>query len=163
MSGISCGDLRFLENIIIAELRKHRDRIIAHKLRTNIIEMDMSKGVVDIVFDSQRVNPTPFKIKCPCEKFSQARWTSLIERAKRSKEQLVLVRAYIPGGISRKVLLRSYELTRVLENDWNGENKLEFPHRMSFTFACCGRPSEVRLEGSVGTWLKNGWSPMTND
>ena len=67
MSGISCGDLRFLENIIIAELRKHRDRIIAHKLRTNVIEMDMTKGAVDIVFDSQRVNPTPFKIKCPCD------------------------------------------------------------------------------------------------
>ena len=134
MSGISCGDLRFLGNIIIVELRKHRDRIIAHKLRTNI-EMDMSKGLVDIVFDSQRVNPTPFKIRCPCEKFSQARWTSLIGQVKRSKEQIFLVSAYISGGISRKVLLRdrmswdvSWRMTEIARTSWS-----------FFCIACCLR------------------------
>ncbi|KAL4081181.1 hypothetical protein J3A83DRAFT_159571 [Scleroderma citrinum] len=165
MSSISCGDLRFFESIIITELRRHRDRIVSHKLRTNVMELDFTRGVVDIVFDSQRVrtNPTPFKIKCPCENFSQDKWSLLVEQARRSKEQLILVRAYIPGGISRKILLRSYEMKRVLENDWESETKLEFPYRFSLTFTCCGRPSELRLEGTVGTWLKRGWSPVTEE
>ena len=73
MSGISFGESRFSESIIITELRKHQEHIISHELRTNfVIELDFTRGWVDIVFDSQRVrvNPTLLKIKCPCERFS---------------------------------------------------------------------------------------------
>ncbi|KAI6016217.1 hypothetical protein EDC04DRAFT_542494 [Pisolithus marmoratus] len=150
---IPCNDFGFFESIIIAELRKHRDRIIAHKLRVNVVEFDFTKGVTDVVFDTLRQDPKPFKILCPCEQFSHDRWESLLVKAKRSREQSILVRAYIPGGMSRKILLRGYELRRVLENDWKIENKLVFPHRLSLTFTCCGRPSETRLEGRSGKRL----------
>ncbi|KAI6113171.1 hypothetical protein EV401DRAFT_1984930 [Pisolithus croceorrhizus] len=151
---ISCSDFRFFESVIIAELRRHQDRIIAHKLKVNVVEFDFTKGVTDIVFDSLRLDPKLFKILCPCEQFSHDRWESLLVRAKRSQQQLVLVRAYIPGGMSRKILLRGYELRRVLNNDWRVENKLVFPHRLCLTFTCCGRPSDTRLEGKDGKCLR---------
>lgn len=150
----SCNDFRFFESVIIAELRKHQERIVAHKLKVNVVEFDFTKGVTDVVFDSLRLDPKPFKILCPCEQFSHDRWESLLVRARRSREQLVLVRAYIPGGMSRKILLRGYELRRVLKNDWSVENKLVFPHRLCLTFTCCGRPSDTRLEGTSGKCLR---------
>lgn len=154
MFTISCSDFRFFEGVIIAELRKHQDRIVAHKLKVNVVEFDFTKGVTDVVFDSLRLDPKPFKILCPCEQFSHDRWESLLVKARRSQEQLVLVRAFIPGGMSRKILLRGYELRRVLNNDWKVENKLIFPHRLCLTFTCCGRPSDTRLEGKNGKCLR---------
>ncbi|KIJ64621.1 hypothetical protein HYDPIDRAFT_112003 [Hydnomerulius pinastri MD-312] len=148
MATVQSKDIRFFDQIIISELRKHRARINTHRLKINVVELDFVGGNVDVIFDSRRVDPNPFGIKCSCERFAHARWVKIVERAKEAKDPVVLVRAYIPGGMSRKILLRVIPLGRVLgeENQdhlWVDETKLRLclPNHLNLIYTCCGQES----------------------
>ncbi|KAH7885451.1 hypothetical protein F5I97DRAFT_1390591 [Phlebopus sp. FC_14] len=146
MAGLRQKDIRFLDQVIIAELRKHTARINAHHLKTNVVEFNFVGQNVDTIFDSRRVKPAPFGIKCSCEKFAHEMWNRMIEKAKEAPEPLILARTYIPGGMSRKVLLRALPLRCVLEDVSRtyyreDKNSLTFPSHLSLAYTCCGRNS----------------------
>ncbi|KAF9240191.1 hypothetical protein BU15DRAFT_61528 [Melanogaster broomeanus] len=144
VSAVCTKDLRFLDQVIISELRKHRDRIREHDLKINVIELNFLGGSVGITFDSKRVDPNPFKLKCACEKFANARWNKMIGKARDATESLVLVRAFIPGGMSRKIILQAIPLKRILEGEHNHgyyrwADRIEPDINLIYT--CCGQES----------------------
>ncbi|KAG1728499.1 uncharacterized protein EDB91DRAFT_1161580 [Suillus paluster] len=118
MYGISHRDLKFLDCVIEDELKKHRARIANHGLKINIIEIDLTHGEPNITFDSRGINPSPFK-------------------ALMTDEPFILVRVFIPGGISRKAVLRAIPLFQVL-----GHPVRQSRVYATYVYTCCGRPGQ---------------------
>ncbi|KAF9222928.1 hypothetical protein BS17DRAFT_782831 [Gyrodon lividus] len=146
MSSVKSKDLRFLDQIFISELRKYPMRINTRSPKINVVELNFVGGFVNISFDSNRANPNPFGIKCPCEKFANARWKKEIEKAKAAKEPLVLVRAFIPGGMSRKIVLQAIPLRRILgkEDHRRGDRVESASNHLNLIYTCCGQESLKR-------------------
>jgi len=135
MQGISNRDLKFLDRVIEDELLKHRPRIAAHGLKINVIELDLTNGEPNITFDC--VQSSPFKLLCLCEHYMDEKWKSMRQHAIRTDEPFVLVRVFIPGGISRKVVLRAIPLSKVL-----GHPVKQSAVYATYLYTCCGRPGQ---------------------
>ncbi|KAG2038118.1 hypothetical protein BDR03DRAFT_955209 [Suillus americanus] len=138
MNGISNRDLKFLDCVIEDELKKHRGRIAGHGLKTNVIELDLTHGEPNITFDSRGVNPSPFKLLCRCEHYANDNWKRLRQHVARTDEPVVLVRAFIPGGISRKAVLRAIPLFQVLGRPPVRKSRVY----ATYVYTCCGRPGQ---------------------
>ncbi|KAF8835390.1 hypothetical protein BDN67DRAFT_1015605 [Paxillus ammoniavirescens] len=145
MSSVQSKDIRFLDQVIISELKKHQLRISGHNLKIHVVELNFVGGHVDVTFDSKRVAPNPFGIRCACEKFANARLKTALEMAKNTKEPLVLVRAFIPGGMSRKIILQVIPLSRVLGEEDHGYRRGDSVEsdskRLNLMYTCCGQES----------------------
>lgn len=137
MQAISNRDLKFLDRVIEDELLKHRPRIATHGLKINVIELDLTHGEPSITFDSRGIQPSPFKLLCRCEHYMDEKWKSMRQHAIRTDEPFVLVRVFIPGGISRKVILRAIPLFKVL-----GHPVKQSAVYATYLYTCCGRPRQ---------------------
>ncbi|KAG1830957.1 hypothetical protein F4604DRAFT_1865009 [Suillus subluteus] len=137
-NGISNRDLKFLDCVIEDELKKHRARIANHGLKINVIELDLTHGEPNITFDSRGVNPSPFKLLCRCEHYTNDNWKRLRQHVARTDEPVVLVRAFIPGGISRKAVLRAIPLFQVLGRPPVRQSRVY----ATYVYTCCGRPGQ---------------------
>ncbi|KAG0698294.1 hypothetical protein DFH29DRAFT_941944 [Suillus ampliporus] len=135
MYGISNRDLKFLDCVIEDELKKHRARIANHGLKINVIEIDLTHGEPNITFDSRGIQPSPFKLLCQCEHYANDKWKRLRQHFGRTDDPIVLVRVFIPGGISRKAVLRAIPLFHVL-----GHPVRESHMYATYIYTCCGRP-----------------------
>ncbi|KAF8125943.1 hypothetical protein EV363DRAFT_1402021 [Boletus edulis] len=123
MSPIHSKDLKFLDQVILAELRKHRERLSAQPFKPTLVELNLVGGQVDIVFHARGVNANPFGTECQCELLSDARWKRIAEVVRGGKRPMVLVRAFIPGGMSRKIVLQAIPLTIVVEGGQDQQRK----------------------------------------
>lgn len=137
MQAISTRDLKFLDRVIEDELMKHKARIVAHGLNINVVELDLTNGEPNITFDSRGIQPSPFKILCRCEHYMDERWKRMRQHAIRTDEPFVLVRVFIAGGISRKVILRAIPLSKVL-----GRPVKQSAVYATYLYTCCGRPGQ---------------------
>jgi hypothetical protein len=137
MLAVSNRDLKFLDRVIEDELLKHRPRIAGHGLKINVIELDITRGEPNITFQSRDVQPNPFKLLCRCEHYMNEKWKSMRQDAIRTDEPFVLVRVLIPGGISRKVVLRAIPLFKVL-----GQPVQRSVVYATYLYTCCGKAGQ---------------------
>lgn len=144
---MSNRDLKFLDRVIEDELLKHRPRIASHGLKINVIELDITQGEPNITFDSRGVQPSPFKLLCRCEHYMNEKWKSMRQNAIRTDEPFVLVRAFISGGVSRKVVLRAIPLFKVL-----GLPVRQSAVYVTYVYTCCGRPSKEANHSPLGSF-----------
>ncbi|KAH0826204.1 hypothetical protein J3R83DRAFT_5647 [Lanmaoa asiatica] len=140
MSTVHSKDLKFLDQVILAELKKHRTRLDAHPSKVTLIELNLIGGQVNVAFDARGTNANPFGTKCGCEMFANARWKRMAEMMREGKRPMVLVRAFIPGGLSRKIVLQAIPLSAVVEGG-QGErrrNRVMEKYQCNLIFTCCG-------------------------
>jgi len=137
---ISNRDLKFLDRIIEDELLKHRPRIASQGTNINIIELDLTQGQPKVTFESRGVQLGPCKPLCRCEHYMNEKWKSMRENAIRTNEPFVLVRAFIPGGISRKIVLRAIPIFKVL-----GLSVRQSDVYVTHVYTCCGKSKGKQL------------------
>lgn len=140
MSTVQSKDLKFLDQVILAELKKHHARLSAQPPKLTLVELNLVGGQVNVVFDARGTNANPFGTKCGCEMFANARWKRMTEAVREGKRPMVLVRAFIPGGLSRKVVLQAIPLNAVVEREQGERRKHRMvePHQFNLIFTCCG-------------------------
>jgi len=123
--------------IILTELRKHRARLSAHPSKLTLVDLDLVAGQVDVIFDARGANANPFGIKCGCEVLANTRWKHMAEVVREGKKPIVLVRAFIPGGWSRKIVLQAIPLSVVLDGERRKGRTVE-KYLFNLIFTCCG-------------------------
>ena len=140
MSTVHSKDLKFLDQVIFAELKKHHERLNADNSKLTLVELNFVGGQVNIVFDPRGTNANPFGTKCGCEMFANARWKRMAEVVREGKRPMVLVRAFIPGGLSRKIVLQAIPLSLVVEGGQGGRRKgrVMEKYQLNLIFTCCG-------------------------
>lgn len=140
MSTVHSKDLKFLDRVILAELKKHHGRLSVHPSKVTLVELNLVGGQVHVVFDPRGTNVNPFGIKCGCEVFANARWKQMAETVREAKKSMVLVRAFIPGGWSRKIVLQAIPLSAVIEGGQGRQRKSRAVEKYQFNliFTCCG-------------------------
>lgn len=140
MSTVHSKDLKFLDQVILAELKKHHERLNADNSKLTLVELNFVGGQVNVVFDPRGTNANPFGIKCGCEIFANARWKRMAEVVREGKRPMVLVRAFIPGGLSRKIVLQAIPLSLVVEGGQGGRRKGRVMEKcqLNLIFTCCG-------------------------
>ncbi|KAF8125941.1 hypothetical protein EV363DRAFT_1349158 [Boletus edulis] len=143
MSPIHSKNLKFLDQVILAELKKHRERLSAQPSKLTLVELNLVGGEVGMVFDARGANANPFGTKCKCESYSNARWKRMAEVLREGKKPMVLVRAFIPGGVSRKIVLQAIPLAMVVEDQRRNGQVME-KHQFNLIFTCCGSEGSDR-------------------
>ncbi|KAF8125945.1 hypothetical protein EV363DRAFT_1418952 [Boletus edulis] len=141
MSPVHSKDLKFLDQIILNELKKHRARLGSHPVKLTLVELSfLIGGQVDIFFDARGAKANPFGTKCKCELYSNARWKHMAEVVREGKKPMVLVRAFIPGGMSRKIVLQAIPLALVVEGrqDQRRNRQVVEKYQFNLIFTCCG-------------------------
>lgn len=136
MSTVHSKDLKFFDQVILAELKKHRTRLSTHPSKLALVELNLVGGQANIVFDARGTNANPFGTKCGCEMFANTRWKRMAEVVREGKRPIVLVRAFIPGGWSRKVILQAIPLS-VVENE-RRKGQVAEKYLFNLIFTCCG-------------------------
>lgn len=141
MSTVHSKDLKFLDQVILAELKKHRERLNTQPSKLTLVELNLVGGQVNVVFDARGSNANPFGTKCGCETFANARWKRMAEVVREGKKPTVLVRAFIPGGVARKIVLQAIPLSVVVDGR-QGERRNGRPavekYLFNLIFTCCG-------------------------
>ena len=140
MSTVHSKDLKFLDQVILAELKKHHDRFNVDPSKLTLVELNLVGGQVNVAFDARGTNANPFGTKCGCEMFANARWKRMAEMVREGKRPMVMVRAFIPGGVSRKIVLQAIPLSVVLEGGQGERRKGRVTEKYQFNliFTCCG-------------------------
>ena len=140
MAAVRGKDLKFLDEVILAELRKHHARLSAHPSKLTLVDFNLVRGQVNVVFDARGANANPFGIKCGCEMLANTRWKHMAEVVREGKKPMVLIRTFISGGWSRKIVLQAIPLSVVLEGGRNQRRKGQTLERYLFNlmFTCCG-------------------------
>lgn len=140
MSTVHSKDLKFLDQVILAELKKHRERLSTHPSKLTLVELNLVGGHAHIIFDARGTNANPFGTKCGCEMFANARWKRMAEVVREGKRPMVLVRAFIPGGLSRKIVLQAIPLSTVVDGGQGERRKGRVVEKNQFNliFTCCG-------------------------
>lgn len=140
MSSVHGKDLKFFDQIILTELRKHHMRFAAHSApKLTQVELNLMTGAGYAVFDARGTSANPFGTKCTCETFANARWKHMAEVVREGKKPMVLVRAFIPGGAARKIVLQAIPLS-VVTNEGQGKRQKDRGEKYLFNliFTCCG-------------------------
>lgn len=135
MSTVHSKDLKFFDQVILAELKKHRERLSSHPTKLTLVELNLVGRQTSIVFDARGTNANPFGTKCGCEMFANARWKRMAEVVREGKTQTVLVRAFISAGMTRKVVLQAIPLSTVVEERRKGQAE---KYQFNLIFTCCG-------------------------
>ncbi|KAF8125200.1 hypothetical protein EV363DRAFT_1351951 [Boletus edulis] len=128
-------DLKFLDQVILAELRKHHDRLSTHPSKLTLVDLNLVGGHLNVVFDARGTNANPFGTKCGCEIFANTRWKRMAEVVREGKRPMVLVRAFVSGGMSRKIVLQAIPLGVVLERR---KGQAVEKYQFNLIFTCCG-------------------------
>jgi len=141
MSSVHGKDLKFFDQVILAELRKHQTRFTAHSApKLTQVELNLMTGPGYAVFDARGTSANPFGTKCACETFANARWKHMAEVVREGKKPMVLVRAFIPGGAARKIILQAIPLS-VVVNEVQGKrqkDRVVEKYLFNLIFTCCG-------------------------
>ncbi|KAG6376842.1 hypothetical protein JVT61DRAFT_864 [Boletus reticuloceps] len=137
MSTVHSKDLKFLDQVILAELRKHHERLSTHPSKLTLVDVNLVGGHLNVVFDARGTNANPFGTKCGCEIFANTRWKRMAEVVREGKRPMVLVRAFISGGMSRKIVLQAIPLGVVLEGQRRKSQAVE-KYQFNLIFTCCG-------------------------
>ncbi|KAF8552552.1 hypothetical protein OG21DRAFT_1498335 [Imleria badia] len=149
MSTVHSKDLKFLDQVILAELKKHHERLSTHPSKLTLVELNLVGGQANVVFDARGTNANPFGTKCGCEMFANARWKRMAEVVREGKKPMVLVRAFIPGGLSRKIVLQAIPLSAVVDGGPGERRKGRVVEKNQFNliFTCCGSEGNENPKG----------------
>ena len=139
MSTVHRKDLKFFDHVILAELRKHHGRLSTHPSKLTLVELNLVGGQSQAIFDARGTNANPFGIKCACEVSANTRWKQMAEVIREGKRPMVLVRAFVSGGWSRKIVLQAIPLSAVAEGGQGGRRKGPVEqYQFNLIFTCCG-------------------------
>ncbi|KAH7925573.1 hypothetical protein BV22DRAFT_1033845 [Leucogyrophana mollusca] len=159
ISTVRMRDLRFLDRLVEDELARASSGIAeglsTHDLDYCVVEMDYTCTPPKFSLGVDGALPIPQT--CPCDEPMVLKWEHMLDLAEKASEPLVLVRAFLPGGIARRVLLQILPFRRIYpldgvetdsdcdsdESGLNGENpRTSDPNDyfFSYVYTCGGHP-----------------------